>query len=234
MERALSKEEILTRYLNIVSFGNGAAGIASAARTYFNTTPDKLTVAQSALLAGMVRNIAATDPVTKPQAALERRNVVIGQMREQQMIDDAQAQAALASPLGIANPLVTQPAGCIGAGDAGFFCKYAQSYLLDHGFTVDQLNRGGYTVKTTLDPNVLAKVKASVNQQVPPGQPNVADVMSVVQPGPDKHRVLAMASNRVFGLDAGRLETSYGLPYEPVNLGAGSTFKIFTSAVALE
>ena len=234
MERALSKEEILTRYLNIVSFGNGAAGVAAAARTYFNTTPDKLTVAQAAVLAGMVRNIAATDPVTKPQAALDRRNLVIQQMREQQMIDDAQAKSALASPLGIANPLVTQPAGCVGAGDAGFFCKYVQSYLLGAGFTIDQLNRGGYTIKTTLDPNVFAKVKASVNQQVPPAQPNVADVMSVVAPGPDKHRVLAMAANRTFGLDGSRLETSYGLPYEPVNLGAGSTYKIFTAATALE
>lgn len=234
MERTLSKEEILTRYLNIVSFGNGAAGIASAARTYFDTTADKLTVPQAALLAGMVRNIAATDPVTKPQAALDRRNVVIQQMREQRMIDDGQANAALASRLGIANPLVTQPAGCIGAGDAGFFCKYAQKYLGDAGFTIDQLNRGGYTIKTTLDPNVLAKVKASLNSQVPPNQPNVADVMSVVQPGADKHRVLAMASNRTFGLDGANLETSYGLPYEPVNLGAGSTFKIFTAATALE
>ncbi len=52
MERELSKEEILTRYLNIVAFGNGAAGIASAARTYFNTTADQLTVPQAALLAG--------------------------------------------------------------------------------------------------------------------------------------------------------------------------------------
>ena len=52
MERALSKEDILTRYLNLVSFGNGAAGIASAARTYFNTTADKLTVPQAAMLAG--------------------------------------------------------------------------------------------------------------------------------------------------------------------------------------
>ncbi|HEY0815760.1 MAG TPA: transglycosylase domain-containing protein [Pseudonocardia sp.] len=234
MERALSKEDILTRYLNIVSFGNGAAGIASAARTYFNTTPDKLTVPQAATLAGLVRNIAATDPVTKPQAALDRRNVVIQQMFEQKMIDEGQAKAAVASPLGVANPLVSQPAGCIGAGDAGFFCKYVQSYLLEAGFTLDQLNRGGYTIKTTLDPNVLAKVKASLNAQVPSNQPNVADVMSVVQPGPDRHRVLAMAANRTFGLDAGTLQTSYGLPYEPVNLGAGSTFKIFTAATALE
>ena len=58
--------------------------------------------------------------------------------------------------------------------------------------------------------------------------------MAVVAPGADKHRVLAMASSRTFGLDADALETSYGLPYEPVNLGAGSVYKIFTAATALE
>jgi membrane peptidoglycan carboxypeptidase len=186
------------------------------------------------MLAGMVRNITATDPVTKSQAALERRNVVVAQMLDQGMIDPAQAAAAQAAPLGIAHPLITQPAGCIGAGDAGFFCKYVQSYLLDAGFTADQLNRGGYTIRTTLDPVMMAKVKASLNAQVPADQPNVADVMSVVEPGRDRHRVRAMGSSRTFGLDGGRLQTSYGLPYEPVNLGAGSIYKIFTSAVALQ
>lgn len=234
MERALSKDDILTRYLNIVSFGNGASGIASAARTYFDTTPDKLTVPQAAMLAGMVRNITATDPVTKPEAALARRNVVIQQMLGQKMIDDAQAKAATATPLGVARPLVTQPAGCTGAGDAGFFCQYLVTYLEKASFTVDQLNRGGYTIRTTLDPGVMEKVKASLDQQVPPGTPNVADVMAVVTPGPDRHKVLAMGSNRVFGLDGSKLQTSYDLPYEPVQAGAGSIYKIFTSAVALE
>jgi membrane peptidoglycan carboxypeptidase len=233
MERNLSKDDILTRYLNIVSFGNGAAGIASAARTYFNTTADKLTVPQAAMLAGMVRSTTAYDPVTKAQASAERRNIVIQAMRDQQMIDDTQMRTALASPLGIVSPLVTQPSGCIGAGDAGFFCKYVQSYLSEAGFSEDQLTRGGYTIKTTLD-RVLQKVKASLDAEVPPGQPNVANVMSVVAPGAEKHRVLAMASSRTFGLDAGKEETSYGLPYEPVNLGAGSTYKIFTAAVALQ
>src|SRR5690242_2647066 len=69
LERQLSKEEILTRYLNIVFWGNGAYGIDSAARTYFGTTADKLTVAQAALLAGMVRSTSAFDPVAHPQAA---------------------------------------------------------------------------------------------------------------------------------------------------------------------
>ena len=66
MEQRLSKEEILTRYLNIVSFGNGAAGIASAARTYFDTTPDQLTVPQAALLAGMVQQHVGVRPGHQP------------------------------------------------------------------------------------------------------------------------------------------------------------------------
>lgn len=234
MERTLSKEDILTRYLNIVSFGNGAAGIQSAARTYFNTTAAKLTVPQAALLAGMVQSTTKYDPVNKRQVALDRRNTVIRQMRDQQMIDDRQMRTALASPPGIVKPLVTQPSGCIGAGNAGFFCKYVQSYLLEAGLSEGQLTRGGLTIKTTLDRDVLAKTKASLDAKVPPGTPGVADVMAVVQPGQAKHRVLAMAASRTFGLDAEKLQTSYGLPYEPVRLGAGSVYKIFTSASALE
>jgi len=233
MEREMSKEDILTGYLNIVSFGNGAAGVASAARTYFNTTAEKLTVAQAAMLAGMVRSTTQFDPVQHPQAALERRNIVIQQLLEQQMIDQNQARDALATPLGIASPLVTQPMGCIGAAASGYFCKYVVEYLTNAGFTTEQINRGGFTIKTTLDPNAMAKMKASLDKEVPPGQPNVANVMALVAPGKDKHRVLGMASSRTFGLDAEKQETSYGLPYEPVNLGAGSVYKIFTAATAM-
>ena len=89
LERALSKEEILDRYLNIVFWGNGAYGVSAAARTYFGTTADQLTVPQAALLAGMVRSTSQFDPVTHPEAALQRRNLVIQQMPEQGMIDQA-------------------------------------------------------------------------------------------------------------------------------------------------
>jgi membrane peptidoglycan carboxypeptidase len=234
MERSLSKEEILARYLNIVFWGNGAYGIAAAARTYFNTTADQLTVAQAALLAGMVRSTTQFDPVAHPEAALDRRNLVIGQMAEQGMIDQAQAQQAWAQPLGIAKPLGSLRNGCVGAGDAGFFCKYVTDYLAEAGMPTEQLVRGGYVIKTTLDPDAMAKMKASLDEQVPPTAPNVADVMAIVSPGPDRHRVLAMGSSRTFGLDTAAQQTSYGLPYEPVNLGAGSVYKIFTTATAME
>ena len=234
LERTLSKDEILTRYLNVVFWGNNAYGVTAAARTYFDTTADRLTVPQAALLAGMVRSTSAFDPVSQPDAAVERRNLVIREMVGQGMITQPQADEALAAPLGVVNPLKTAPNGCIGAGDSGFFCKYVVDYLTEAGFSADQINRGGYTIKTTLDANAMAQMKKALNAEVPPAQPHVANVMSIVAPGQDKHKVLAMGSSRTFGLRAQQEETSYGLPYEPVNLGAGSIYKIFTASVALE
>ena len=235
MERAMSKEEILTRYLNIVSFGNGAAGVAAAARTYFNTTPGQADGGPGRAAGGHGAQHRRHRP--GHQAAGRAGAAQRGHRADARPADDRRRPgegrrwtARWASP----TRWSPSPRGASAPGTRGSSASTSQSYLLDAGFTNDQLNRGGYTIKTTLDPNVLAKVKASLNQQVPPGQPNVANTMSVVQPGADKHRVLAMASSRVFGLDAGKLQTSYGLPYEPVNLGAGSTYKIFTAATALE
>ncbi len=234
LEQQLTKQEILTRYLNTVYWGNGAYGIVSAARTYFGVTPDRLTIAQAALLAGMVRSTSGFDPVRHPEAARERRDLVIRLMQEQGMIDDAQAQAGLASPLGIVSPLQTRPNGCLGAGENGFFCSYVLDHLAAAGIPQERLERGGYTIRTTLDPGAMAAMTASLDAEVPPDSPDAADVMSVVQPGTDAHRVAAMGSSRTYGLDAEDLETSYGLPYEPVNLGAGSVYKIFTAATAME
>jgi membrane peptidoglycan carboxypeptidase len=234
LEQQLTKDEILTRYLNTVYWGNGAYGVAAAARTYFGVTPAELTIPQAALLAGMVRSTSGFDPVRHPEAARERRDLVLRLMHEQGMIDDTQARAALASPLGVVSPLQTRPNGCIGAGDNGFFCSYVLDHLDEAGISRTQLERGGYTVRTTLDPDAMAAVTRSLEAEVPPDSPDAANVMSVVQPGTDAHRVLAMGSSRTFGLDAEARETSYGLPYEPVNLGAGSVYKVFTAATALE
>ena len=115
----------------------------------------------------MVRSTTQFDPVANPQAALDRRNLVITQMQEQGMIDQTQAQQALAEPLGIVDPLGTRKNGCIGAGDAGFFCKYVTDYLAEAGIPMDQILRGGYTIKTTLDRNAMEKMKASLNAEVP-------------------------------------------------------------------
>ncbi|GAA1881650.1 transglycosylase/D,D-transpeptidase PonA2 [Pseudonocardia ailaonensis] len=232
LDHELSKDEILTRYLNLVYFGHGAYGVQAAAQTYFGVDASALTVPQAALLAGMVQSPAEYDPVAHPDAAKGRRNVVIEQLRQQGSIDPQQAAAAAAAPLGSVPDPSTPPEGCIGAGDAGYFCDYVLAYLKQAGFPTDKLTGGGYTIRTTLDPDALGKVKAAVDQQVPPTQPHVANVMAVVAPGADSHKVVAMAANRTFGNKEG--ESSYGLPYEPENMGAGSVYKIFTAATAME
>ncbi|WP_353125055.1 transglycosylase domain-containing protein [Parapedobacter pyrenivorans] len=82
LERNYTKEEIITMYFNTVDFGAyNTYGIKSAARTYFNTTPDKLDVKQAALLVGMLKGPGIYSPVRYPQNAIRRRNVVIESMR---------------------------------------------------------------------------------------------------------------------------------------------------------
>ncbi len=80
LERNYTKEEIITMYLNTVDFGNQAYGIKSAARVYFNTTPDQLTVPQSAMLIGILKGITRYSPTRNPDRAKDRRNTVMSQM----------------------------------------------------------------------------------------------------------------------------------------------------------
>ena len=80
LERQYTKQEIITMYLNQFDFINQAVGIQSAAAIYFNERPDSLSITQSALLVGMVKNPALYNPVRFPDRALERRNVVLSQM----------------------------------------------------------------------------------------------------------------------------------------------------------
>ena len=80
LERNYTKEEIITMYLNTVDFGNQAYGIKSAARVYFNTTTDKLTVPQAAVLVGMQKGITMYSPTRHPERSLARRNTVMALM----------------------------------------------------------------------------------------------------------------------------------------------------------
>jgi len=235
LESQLSKEDILARYLNIVFFGNNSYGVAAAAATYFGTTADKLTVAQSALLAGLVKSTSQFDPVRKPEEALKRRNVVIDAMAEISSITREAAEQAKAEPLGVVNPLQTLPNGCVGAGPAaGFFCKYVLNYLARAGIAEEQLKTGGYVIKTTMDPRATDMAKRAAEDQVPKTIDGIANTMAIVQPGKDRHRVIALVANRDFGLDKAAGQTSYALPSDTSKFGAGSIYKIFTAAAALE
>lgn len=236
LETTISKDEILTRYLNTVPFGTGTYGVAAAAQTYFGTTPDKLTVPQAALLAALVNSPAALNPEHFPDAALQRRNLVIDRMADYGMVAPEVAERATATPLGVQTPLRRLPNGCVAADPGlGFFCSYVVDHLASKGITSQQLKAGGYTVHTTLDRAVSQAAQRAVLAQIPRETPGVAGTMAVVKPGRDRHEVTALVANRDHGADAGRFQSMLDLPAGVANkFGAGSVYKVFTAAAALE
>lgn len=234
LDKTFTKSEILTRYLNLVSFGNGAFGVQDAAQTYFGVNASELNWQQAALLAGMVQSTSTLNPYTNPEGALARRNLVLDTMI-QNIPEEAEAlRAAKEQPLGVLPQPKELPRGCIAAGDRAFFCDYVLEYLARAGISKEQVARGGYLIRTTLDPDVQGPVKAAVNQFASPDLNGVASVMNVIKPGKESHPVLAMASSRTYGLNSEAGETMQPQPFSLVGDGAGSTFKLFTTAAALE
>jgi len=236
LENRLGKEEILARYLDTVYFGNGAYGVTAAARTYFATTPAQLTLPQAALLAAIVKAPSAFDPVDEPAAALARRDLVLSAMAQVGSITSAEADAARATGLGVVEPLARVEQGCVAADpDTGFFCRYVTDHLEERGLDAEDLRTGGYTIRTTLDPRAQQAATRAAEQQAPSGTTDgIANAVAVVAPGRDAHRVLALAANLDLGPDAARGQTAFALPTTAVPYGAGSIYKIFTAAAALE
>ncbi|MCI2416667.1 penicillin-binding protein [Saccharopolyspora sp. K220] len=240
LERTMSKEEILTGYLNVVPFGNQTFGVGAAAQTYFGTTPDKLTIAQSALLAAVVNQPGSLNPNSNPEDALQRRNLVIDLMTDPNnniRITKEDAEIAKKEPLGVMSPLGRPPNGCVGVGDGttdGFFCSYVVDYLERLGIDTDKLKTGGYTIRTTLDRKSTNAAKAAAEAQVPTQTEGIANAMAMVEPGKDKHKVRALVANRDFGNDASKGQTAYDIVSRVQPFGAGSIYKVFTAATAIE
>ena len=238
LETRMSKQEILTGYLNVVEFSRRIYGIAAAAHAYFGTTPDKLTVTQSALLAGMVNNPGMYDPWNHPEAALKRRNFVITKMVQNEKLSKEAAKRYKKEPLGVLPDGPQKPSSsCISAGkEDGFYCQYVMNFLKGHGITAEQVKIGGYTIKTTMDQEATHEAKVSAETQVAQNEPNVANTLSLVRPSNKEPRdVVALVANRDYGTRPSKGETVLPLPSGIVNVtGAGSSFKIFTAAATLQ
>jgi penicillin-binding protein 1A len=101
LEKSYTKEEILTMYLNHFDFLNLAVGIESASRVYFSTTPDKLSLEQSAMLVGMLQNPSLYNPLRFPEKTKQRRNVVLYQMNKYGYITQEMKDSVSELPLGI-------------------------------------------------------------------------------------------------------------------------------------
>lgn len=101
LESNYSKDEILTMYLNTVSFGNNTYGIKTASRIYFNKEASQLSVPQAALLVGMLKATTSYNPIKNPEKSLERRNVVLSQMSKYNYLPKTALEKYKTSPIGI-------------------------------------------------------------------------------------------------------------------------------------
>ena len=231
LEDAYSKDEILTRYLNIVYFGEGAYGVQAAAQRYFGVNAADLTLPQAAMLAGLVQSPAEDSPLSDPTKARTRRNEVLQRMYDLGHITSQQLAEVNAQPV-VVHPTDPPPNGCVEARIAGFFCDYALQQLTG-GLHVpqDALETGGLTIRTTLRPDLQSAGDHAVLADVPLGDP-LAAMFTAVRPGTGE--VLAMSANRRFGDDPNDpTQSSVNLNVE-ASKGAGSTYKAFVAAAALE
>ena len=228
LTRLLTKRQILTGYLNTVYFGESAYGIGAATRRYFGITPRHLTADQAALLVAIVRSPIAYDPLAHPSAAIAMRNVVLTVMARTGILTPSAAQEDESAPLGLRPTALTE--GCL-TSQQPTFCEWASSQLSqlpELGPTpaarAARIAAGGLIIRTTLVPADQAAVSSKVSTSSP-----IGSSMVMIQPGTGA--VLAMASNRVYGLDVARNQTTlnYALTTAPV----GSTMKIFTLAAVL-
>ena len=243
LEKRFTKSEILSRYLNIAYFGSGAYGIEAASRRYFSKPASNLTLAEAATLAGIVQRPTSYDPIRNPELSAERRNVVLGRMANLGYVSQADANRAMKIPMqSLLNP--TQVSNGCTSSYAPFFCDYVLQSIRENdvfGETPEEreafLRRGGYTITTTLDPTVQKSVTEIVNSTIPIDDPSgKAAAISMIQPGTGN--IIAMTQNREWGTSGkGRTTYNYNAPQSmggTIGMQAGSTFKVFTLAAALE
>ena len=243
LEKRFTKSEILSRYLNIAYFGSGAYGIEAASRRYFSKPASNLTLAEAATLAGIVQRPTSYDPIRNPELSAERRNIVLSRMASLGYVSQADADRAKKIPMqSLLNP--TQVSNGCTSSYAPFFCDYVLQSIRENdvfGETPEEreafLRRGGYTITTTLNPTVQKSVTEIVNSTIPIDDPSgKAAAISMIQPGTG--HIIAMTQNREWGTSGkGRTTYNYNAPQSmggTIGMQAGSTFKVFTLAAALE
>lgn len=143
MEKELTKNEIITLYLNMIYFGSRSYGIGAAAQTFFGKPADKLTLTEAALLAGLPNAPSAYNPIFYPEKALARRNWVLHRMLDQKFITEAQYQEAIQTPIKVSyhSPKIEL--------DAPYIAEMARQFMINR-YGEEEAYNDGYKVYTTI------------------------------------------------------------------------------------
>lgn len=232
LEKTQSKDEILTGYLNIAPFGPITYGVEAASQRYFSKFASELNYLEAALLAGLVQSPVQYDPLTHPEAAQERRDTVLATMLDQGVITQEEYDEGIATTVdSMLHPTVSSE-GCSGAESSkAYFCDYVLSqFLEDPTFGATRIERErllktqGITIRTTLDPAKQDAAYASLTNAIPVGDASGLND-ALVSLDPRTGKVLAMAQNTTYGIEAGQTMSNYSADG---NFQVGSTFKVFT------
>lgn len=162
IENTYTKDQILDMYLNSVYFGENAFGIEDAAKVYFGTTPDKLDLAQSTMLVGVLPAPSVYSPVSgNHEYAKERQATVLGRMVTNKMITADEKTAASGEQL-----TYQPPQSAINDSKAPHFTQMVLDQLYDK-YGEETVNRSGYQVTTTLDFNVQSEIQKAIAANMP-------------------------------------------------------------------
>ena len=227
----VSKEDILSGYLNTVYFGRGAYGVERAAEVFFNTTADKLTVPQAAMLAALINNPSGLDPAngdSAKQQLVDRYNYVLDGMLQAGNISQQDHDASYDK---LPDVLPVSQSDTYG-GPNGFLIAMAVQELKDNGFTDAEINGGGLKIITTFDPAMQASA-------IKTAQDYTARVIKNAQSTQDAANLhaaiasVAVGTGEVYALYGGPDYVTSQLNWGTTARPAASTFKAWTLLAGL-
>ncbi|HEU4449940.1 MAG TPA: PBP1A family penicillin-binding protein [Gaiellaceae bacterium] len=218
LEQRWSKDRILTAYLNTIYFGNGAYGIEMAARVYFGTSAERLTLPQAALLAGLPANPAAYDPAQNRKDAVRRRATVLGLMLEQGLITASDYRSADSAPLPPRRKI-----GLPGGSRSSHFAEYVKQQLVPY-YGSGEVFGGGLKVYTSIDLELQRLATEAIDRWLRDPKGPTASLVAI---DPRDGRVLAMVGGKAFR------KSQFNLAVQGQRQ-TGSAFKPFVLASALD
>jgi len=217
IEQIYSKEEILEMYLNTVYFGEGAYGVQTAAKIYFNKDVEYLNLSECAVLAGLLQSYLYS-PYIDEKAAFERRNIVLAKMLELGYIDKEEYDQAIKTPI-----ITQRPREETEEDFAPYFVEYVKQILIEK-YGVERVFEGGFEIYTTLDPEMQIDAENAIEEVLfDPEDPAAA----LVAMDPRNGYIKAMVGGKDFR------EMKFNLATQ-AKRQPGSTFKVFVLLSALE
>jgi len=221
IERVFSKDEILEFYLNNIYWGHNNYGVQTAAETYFGKSASELTLAEAAMMAGLIQAPETYSPFVNYENTKKRQKVVLRRMRELGWISEEQEQEALAQPLLVAKPTAWDQSKLP-------YITDAVKKELSRYFTPEELEQGGMYIQTTIDYDFQRMAEILVREEIEKLQSNGinADQVALVAIDPKTHFIKAL----VGGVDYQKSQFNRATQ---ANRQPGSSFKPFVYYTAL-